>query len=63
MACEKFRGLSLPHRQSIIAEQELCANCLRHSDNDVRRKRDCLRRAAEPHWVGSSVRRPGRTPS
>ncbi len=23
MACEKFRGLSLPHRQSIIAEQEL----------------------------------------
>ena len=46
MACEKFRGLSLPHRQSIIAEQELCANCLRHSDNDVRRKKDCLRRAA-----------------
>ncbi len=39
MACEKFRGLSLPHRQSIIAEQELCANCLRHSDNDVRRKK------------------------
>jgi hypothetical protein len=63
MACEKFRGLSLPHRQSIIAEQELCANCLRHSENDVRRKKDCLRRAAEPHWVGSSVRRPRRTPS
>jgi hypothetical protein len=63
MACEKFRGLSLPHRQSIIAEQELCASCLRHSDNDIRRKRDCLRRAAEPHWVGSSMRRPGRTPS
>jgi hypothetical protein len=63
MACEKFRGLSLPHRQSIIAERELCASCLRHSENDVRRKKDCLRRAAEPHWVGSSVRRPGRTPS
>ena len=63
MACEKFKSLSLPHRQSIIAEQELCANCLRHSDLDVRKRRDCLRRAAEPHWVGSSVRRPGRTPS
>ncbi len=36
MACEKFKGLSLPHRQSIIAEQELCANCLRHSENDIR---------------------------
>ena len=63
MACEKFKGLSLPHRQSIIAEQELCANCLRHSENDIRRRKECLRRAAEPHWVGSSVRRPGRTPS
>ena len=62
-ACEKFKSLSLPHRQSIIAEQELCAICLRHSDLDVRKRRDCLRRAAEPHWVGSSVRRPGRTPS
>ncbi|MFO0001121.1 MAG: hypothetical protein ACK559_08325 [bacterium] len=61
-ACEKFKGLSLLHRQSIIAEQERCAICLRHSDLDVR-KRDCLRRAAEPHWVGSSVRRPGRAPS
>ncbi len=30
---------------------------------DVRKRRDCLRRAAEPHWVGSAVRRPGRTPS
>ena len=63
MACEKFKGLSLPHRQSIIAEQELCANCLRHSDLDASKRRDCIERAAEPHWVGSSVRRPGRTPS
>ncbi|MFN9902551.1 MAG: hypothetical protein ACK55Z_27975, partial [bacterium] len=63
MACAQFQSLSLPHRQSIIAEQELCANCLRHSDLDVRKRRDCIRRAAEPHWVGSSVRRPGRTPS
>jgi hypothetical protein len=31
MACEMFKNLSLQHRQSIIAEQELCANCLRHS--------------------------------
>ncbi len=56
-ACERFKSLSLQHRQSIIAEQELCANCLRHSDLDV------SKRAAEPHWVGSSVRRPGSTPS
>ena len=28
-ACERFKSLSLQHRQSIIAEQELCANCLR----------------------------------
>jgi hypothetical protein len=62
-ACEKFKGLSLQHRQSIIAEQELCANCLRHSDLDTSKRRDCIERAAEPHWVGSSVRRPRRTPS
>ena len=30
MACEMFKSLSLQHRQSISAEQELCANCLRH---------------------------------
>ncbi len=63
MACEKFKSLSLQHRQSIIAEQELCANCLRHSDLDARKRRDCIKRAAEPHWVGSSVRQPGSTPS
>ena len=62
-ACEKFKGLSLQHRQSVIAEKELCANCLRHSDLDASKKEDCIRRAAEPHWVGSSVRRPGKTPS
>ncbi len=62
-ACEKFKGLSLQHRQSVIAEKELCANCLRHSDLDASNKKDCVRRAAEPHWVGSSVRRPGKTPS
>jgi hypothetical protein len=62
-ACEKFRCLSLQHRQSVIAKKELCANCLRHSDLDVSKKKDCVRRAAEPYWVGSSVRRPGKTPS
>jgi len=39
-ACEKFRELSLQHRQSVIAEKELCANCLRHSDLDASKKRD-----------------------
>ncbi len=62
-ACERFKSLSLQDRQSIIAEQELCVNCLRHSDLDASKRRDCIKRAAEPHWVGSSVRRPGRTPS
>ena len=36
---------------------------MRHSDLDASKKRECVRRAAEPHWVGSSVRRPGKTPS
>jgi hypothetical protein len=62
-ACVKFKSLSLQHRQSVIAEKELCANCLRHSDLDASKKRDCVKRAAEPHWVGSSVRRPRKTPS
>jgi hypothetical protein len=62
-ACEKFRELSLQHRQSVIAEKELCANCLRHSDLDESKKKDCIRRAAPPHWVGSSVKRPGKSPS
>jgi hypothetical protein len=51
-ACEKFRVLSLQHRQSVIAEKELCASCLRHSDLDKSKKRDCIRRAAPPQWVG-----------
>jgi hypothetical protein len=29
----------------------------------VNKKKDCDRRVAEPHWVGSSVRQPGKTPS
>jgi hypothetical protein len=62
-ACEKFRELSLQHRQSVIAEKELCANWLRHSDLDESKKRDCIRRAAPPHWVSSSVKRPGKSPS
>jgi hypothetical protein len=48
-ACEKFKSLSLQHRQSIIAEQELCTNCLRHSDLDARKRRVCIKKAAEPH--------------
>ncbi len=45
-ACERFKSLSLQHKQSIIAEQELCANCLRHSDLDASKRRDCIERAA-----------------
>jgi hypothetical protein len=62
-ACEKFEDLSLQHRQSVIAEKELCARCQRHSDLDESKKRNCIRKATPPHWLGSSVRRPGRSPS
>ncbi len=62
-ACEKFKDLSLQHRQSVIAEKELCARCLRHSDLDESKKRDCIRKATPPHWLSSSVRRPSRSPS
>ena len=55
-ACEKFKDLSLQHVQSVIAEKELCASCLRHSDLDESKKRDCIRKMAPPHWLGSSVR-------
>jgi hypothetical protein len=59
-ACDK---LSLQHRQSVIAEKELCARCLRHSDLDESKKRDCIRKMTPPHWLVSSVRQPGRSPS
>ncbi len=62
-ACDKFKDLSLQHRQSIIAEKELCACCLRHSDLDESKKKDCIRRKTPPHWLSSSVRRPDRSPS
>ncbi len=35
----------------------------RDTPSRVNKKKDCVRKAAEPHWVGSSVRRPGKTPS
>ena len=53
---ERVKDLSLQHRQSVIAEKELCARCLHHSDLDESKKRDCIRREAPPHWVGSSVK-------
>ncbi len=62
-ACEKFKDLSLQHRQSVIAEKELCARCLRHSDLDESKKKDCIRRMTPPHWLSSSVRRLDRSPS
>jgi hypothetical protein len=57
-ACDKFKDLSLQHRQSIIAEKELCAGCLCHSDLDEIKKKDCIRRKTPPHWLSSSVRPP-----
>ena len=62
-ACQKYKDLSLQHRQLIIAEKELCTRCLRHSDLDESKKRDCIRKMTPPHWLVSSVRQPGRSPS
>ncbi len=47
-ACDKFKDLSLQHRQLIIAEKELCTRCLRHSDLDESKKKDCIRRRTRP---------------
>jgi hypothetical protein len=47
-ACDKFKGLSLQHRRSVMAAKELCAHCLRHSGLD----------AAQPHWLSSEARDP-----
>jgi hypothetical protein len=62
-ACDKYKDLSLQHRQSVIAEKELCARCLRHSDLDESKKKDCIKRETPPHWLRSSVRRPDASPS
>jgi hypothetical protein len=62
-ACEKFKDLSLHHRQSVIAEKELCAGCLRHNYLDESKKKDCIRRGTPPHWLSSSVRRSDASPS
>jgi hypothetical protein len=58
-ACKKFKGLSLQHRQSVIAAMELCARCLRHSDLDPVKVSKCIRRITPPHWLGSDVRELG----
>ncbi len=49
-ACGKFKDLSLQHRQSVIAAKELCVRCLRHSDLDESKKKECIRRGTTPHW-------------
>jgi hypothetical protein len=57
-ACSKFKDLSLQHRQSVIAAKELCVRCLRHSDLDEIKKKECIRRKTQPHWLVSDVRQP-----
>jgi hypothetical protein len=61
--CDRFKDLSRQHRQSVIAEKELCACCLRHSDLDESKKKDCIRRGTPPHWLSSSMRRPDASPN
>jgi hypothetical protein len=61
-ACDKFKDLSLQHRQSVIAAKELCVRCLRHSDLDESKKKECIRRGTPPHWLGSDVRWPDAPP-
>jgi hypothetical protein len=57
--CDKFKGLSLQHRRSVIAAKELSMRCLRHSDVDAVKVRECIRRDNLPHWLGSDVRELG----
>jgi len=52
-ACDRFKGLSLHHRRSVIAAKELC---LRHNDLDKVKVSECIRRNIPPHWLGSDVR-------
>jgi hypothetical protein len=61
-ACNKFKDLSLQHRQSVIVAKELCVRCLRHSDLDEIKKKECIRRKTQPYWLGSDVREPGASP-
>ncbi len=42
----------------MIAAKELCVCCLRHSDLDESKKKECIRRGTPPHWLGSDVRWP-----
>jgi hypothetical protein len=50
-ACDKFKGLSLQHRRSVITAKELCVPCLRHSDLDAVKVSKCIRKDTPPHWV------------
>ncbi len=42
--------------------KELCVRCMRHSDLDEIKKRECIRRKTPPHLLGSDVREPGAPP-
>jgi hypothetical protein len=61
-ACEKLRKLSLQHRQSVIAEKELCVYCLGYSDLDTVRTRDCTKRKTQAHWLSVEARDPSAPP-
>ena len=37
-------------------------SCLRQSDLDEIKKKECIRRKTPPHWLGSDVREPGASP-
>jgi hypothetical protein len=59
-ACDKFKGLSLQHRWSVIGAKELCMRCLRQSDLDTAKVSECTRRDTLPHCLGNEVRDPGK---
>jgi hypothetical protein len=61
-ACEKLRKLSLQHRQSVIAAKELCVYCLRHSDLEVVKTRECTKKNTRAHWLSSEARDPHMLP-
>ncbi len=43
-------------------EKRAVLRCLRHSDLDKIKKKECIRRKTQPHLVGSDVREPSAPP-
>jgi hypothetical protein len=56
--CDKFKGLSLQHRRSVIVAKELSAHCLCHSSLDAAKVRECTKKSTQAHWLSSEAINP-----